>query len=328
MRPRPNGDRNWIRHGDFVFSREMSARSRRSPVPTDPIKQAALAAARRLLDPLLDLMFDAGVTVQEFNSIVRDRAVRIAGKRVIKDSGRQSKSRVAIMTGLSRSQVTRILRLAESASQFVSDYHPAGRVLAGWHDNPRFLAPSGVPAVLPIFGARTSFEKLVKIYGGGIPVRAMLDELLQLQAVALLADQRVQAMSRVPISTGLTCKSIAAAGERGRDLMHTLAHNARRRTQPLFEATAQIQNVDPEMMAVVRREITEQGINFINAANSLLKRSQRRRNRNSVSAGMQRCGVTIYYFQDGPVAPECEEDRKEPVRRKNLRRKDGQSHAK
>lgn len=306
----------------------MSVRERRRPVLNDSIKEATVAALRRVLDPLLDLMFDAGVTVQEFNSVARDRAVRIATKRVLKDSGRQSKSRVAIMTGLSRSEVTRILKSVDSEKKIVSEHHPAARVLAGWHDNPRFLAPNGTPAVLPIYGAHLSFEKLVKMYGGSIPVRAMLDELVQLEAVELLADQRVQAMSRVPVSTGLTTKSIAAAGERGRDLLQTLTHNARRRTQPLFEATAQTQDGDPKMMTVVRREIAEQGVNFINAANSLLKRSRIRQTSKLSITGTRRYGVTIYYFQDEPILPEDSEHQTRLVRRKNLRRRSAKSFPK
>src|SRR5882762_2389581 len=87
----------------------MSTDGRRQPGSTDPVKDATVSALERVLDPLLELLFDAGVTVQEFNRIARNRAVRIATQRVIKESGRESKSRVAIMTGLPRSEVTRIL---------------------------------------------------------------------------------------------------------------------------------------------------------------------------------------------------------------------------
>ena len=218
----------------------MNSRARRNSGSGDPVKEATIVALKRVLDPLLDLMFDAGVTVQEFNSITRDRAVRIATKRVVRDSGRQSKSRVAIMTGLPRSEVTRILNSLDSASQARPDHHPARRVLAAWHDDPRFLAPNGEPAILPIFGRRRSFEQLVDRYGAGIPVRAMLDELIQLDAVEQVEDQKLQAKARVPISTGLSSRSIAAVGERGRDLLETLTHNLRNRTQPLFEATTLI----------------------------------------------------------------------------------------
>ena len=159
-------------------------------------------------------MFDTGVTVQEFNHLLRNRAVQVAAGRVSRESGRCSKSRVAIMTGLPRSEVTRILGLIHSESEISYRQHPARRVLAAWYDNPSFLTDSGEPAVLPIFGKRRSFEHLVAMHGAGIPVRAMLDELTQINAVERLADQKVTAISRVPISTGLTPNALAAVGER------------------------------------------------------------------------------------------------------------------
>ena len=108
----------------------------------DPIREAAISALKHVADPLLELMFDAGLTVQEFNYLVRDRAVRTATNRVIKECGRNSKSRVAIMTGLPRSEVTKILELKDSASRTPLGQHPARRVLAAWYDNPRFLTPT------------------------------------------------------------------------------------------------------------------------------------------------------------------------------------------
>jgi hypothetical protein len=299
----------------------MSSGAPRNSGSGDPIKEATIVALKRVLDPLLDLMFDAGVTVQEFNKITRDRAVRIATKRLVRESGRQSKSRVAIMTGLPRSEVTRISNSLDSAPQARPDHHPARRVLAAWHDNPRFLAPSGEPAILPIFGRRRSFEQLVERYGAGIPVRAMLDELMQLDAVEQVEDQKLKAKARVPISTGLSSRSIAAVGERGRDLLETLAHNVRKRSQPLFEATALMEEGDLDMVTLVRREITEQGTNFINAATALFNRSQRKRNSKAEpTATTCRFGVTVYYFQDELSNTVDTKNAEMHGRRKNLRR--------
>src|SRR5450631_383867 len=302
----------------------MSSNGGRQPGSTDPVKDATVSALERVLDPLLELLFDAGVTVQEFNRIARTRSARIATKRVTNASGRASKSRVAIMTGLPRSEVARILSSLDSLPKSKPDQHPARRVLAAWHDDPRFLAPNGDPAVLPIFGKKRSFERLVERYGGGIPVRAMLDELMQLDAVERLEDQKVRAKSRVPIMTGLTTRSIAAVGERGRDLLETLAHNVRRSAQPYFEATAVIDDGDLELVNFLRREIAEQGTNFINSATSLLNRSQiKRSSKTAKSSRAVRLGVTVYYFQE-----ESPNDGEPTVvgthsRRKNLRRKPG-----
>jgi len=164
----------------------------------------------------------------------------------------------------------------------------------------------------------------VERYGASIPVRAMLDELMQLDAVERLEDQKVRAKSRVPIMTGLTNRSIAALGERGRDLLETLAHNVRRSTQPYFEATAVIDDGDLDLVNFLRREIAEQGTNFINSATSLLNRSQiKRSTKTAKSSRAVRLGVTVYYFQEESPNDDKATGVRTHGRRKNLRRQPG-----
>ena len=287
----------------------------------DPLKEATIVALKRVVDPLIDLMFDAGVTVHDFSQIVRERAVRTAAERVSKESGRDSKSRVAIITGLPRSEVARILESDDVSPTKRLGQHPARKVLAAWFDNPRFLAANGDPAVLPIFGKRRSFEQLVSMHSRGIPVRAMLDELTQIDAVERLEDQRVRAKSRIPVLTGLTAGAIAVIGERTRDLLDTLTNNLRTTSKPLFEGTALADETDLELVSLFRREIAEQGANFINSAHSLFSRPSVKAKRSfSKSSPKYRLGVTVYYFQDDiEGATESKPETTYP-RRKNLRR--------
>jgi Family of unknown function (DUF6502) len=290
----------------------------RSARSNDPLKEATLSALRRILDPLVDLMIDAGVTVHEYTQLARERAVHTAAKRVLKDTGRESKSRVAITTGLSRSEVARILKSGKNLPTKTVGQHPARKVLEAWFDNPRFLTANGEPAVLPIFGKRRSFEQLVSIQSRGIPVRAMLDELTQLNAVEQLPDQRVRAICRVPILTGLTTGAIAGIGERTRDLLATLTANLRRTSNPLFVGTAHADEAEFEMVSLVRRDLAEQSTSFINSANSLFGRSSGKSRR---KAGNKcRLGVTVYYFQDDICGERNLKNEAVNIPRKNLRR--------
>jgi len=290
----------------------------------DPLKDATIVALKRVVDPLVDLMFDSGVTVREFSQIVRERAVRTAARRVSRESGRDSKSRVAIITGLPRSEVARILGSDDESPGKRLGQHPARNVLAAWFDNPRFLAANGDPAVLPIFGKRRSFEQLVAMHSRGIPVRAMLDELTQIDAVERLEDQRVKVKSRIPILTGMTDGAITAIGERTRDLLETLTNNLRHTSKPLFEGTALAEETDLDMISLVRREIAEQGANFINSANSLFSRSSVKAKRSTPkTATRYRLGVTVYYFQDDIEGAKESKSKTTYTRRKNLRRQRG-----
>ena len=297
----------------------------RTPAPdrsrfNDPLKEATIGVLKNVIDPLVDLMFDASVTVHEFCQLARERAVRTAARRVARESGRESKSRVAIITGLPRSEVARLLKSDDVSLRRRLGQHPARRVLAAWFDDPRFLATNGEPAVLPIFGKRRSFEQLVATHSRGTPVRAMLDELTQIDAVEVLGDQRVKAKSRIPVLTGLTTRAVVMIGERTRDLLDTLKSNLRSTSKPLFEGTAVLDEADLEMVSLVRREIAEQGENFITGANSLLSRYCSRQKRSIPKPSVKcRLGVTVYYFQGDTEKPL--DSKVEAVRRKNLQRK-------
>lgn len=294
------------------------------PPSNDPLRSATIVALARIVDPLIDLMFDTGVTVQEFSRIVREQAVRRATARISRDSGHGSKSRVAILTGLPRSEVARILKADVASTTGRLGQHPARKILNAWYDNPMFLSDSGDPLVLPIFGARRSFERLVARYSGGIPVRAMLDQLIQINAIEVLPDQRIRVKSRVPTFTGLTSTAIAAIGDRTRDLLDTLRGNLQAPT-PLFEGTAMMSEVDVETIPVMKRELTEQAAIFIEGANSLFSRSRNRsRQPASKTSPKSRIGITAYLFQnnlgdDSPKAPAAK------GKRKNLSRHPGKT---
>jgi hypothetical protein len=296
---------------------------RSEPPSNDPLKGATIIALATIVEPLIDLMFDTGVTVQEFTRVVRESAVRRATSRISRDTSHGSKSRVAILTGLPRSEVARIMKATDRSPIRRLGVNPARKVLAGWYDNPMFLSENGDPLVLPIFGSRRSFERLVARYCGGIPVRAMLDQLIQINAVEILPGQRIKVKSRVPTITGLTGTAIAALGERTRDLLDTLRGNLRA-TTPLFEGTATLNDVDVDAIPVIRRELTEQAAVFIEGANSLFSRSRNRlRQSNSRIPPKSRIGITAYFFQNSPADDSLDVSAAATGKRKNLSRKLG-----
>jgi hypothetical protein len=266
-------------------------------------------------------MFEAGVTVQQFNYIVRDRAVRAASNRLLKETGRNSKSRVSLITGLPRSEVSRISLQADGYVNTKLRQPAARRVLAAWFERSSFLSPNGEPAVLSIFGNKRSFEKLVSTHGGGIPTRAMLDELTKLNAIELVGEHYVRAKSRTPVSVGLNPEAIAALGERCSDLIQTLMKNVRRNDGPLFEATCLVQDADSDLMPIIRREISKQGASFISGTNSFLRRiGKNRSGTRSSSSSRCRVGVTVYYFENSDGCTAVPTDSRKRTHRTNLRR--------
>ena len=287
----------------------------------DPLKEAGLRALNQVLEPLVILMLDAGVTVREATYILRNKAVLSSKERLERSDSPANNSRIAIMTGLPRSEVARALKGKSPSGKITQALHPVRKILAGWFDDAAFLDGLGSPLVLPIFGTRKSFDKLVRRYGGGIPTRAMLDELIRISAVELMPNQRVRPLHRIPVLTGLTPASLALIGERGRDLLRTLSANAFSARPPLFEATAAVDGLRGGAIAIGRRDVSQQGASFISGIDGLLQQLKKASKRADMPPSKQtRVGVTIFYFEDDSEVNSHSNTPKGKSPRKNFRR--------
>lgn len=142
---------------------------------------------QRLLTELALVLLPRGITPKRFGDLARCAFVQVAAEASKRRNGSVNHSRVAAQTGLSRSDVRRLL----SASVFNSmrSYQtPVTRVITGWRTDRKFAAVSGRSKPLKISGSGGSFSSLVKKYAGDIPHRAVLDEMLRIGMVSEVND--------------------------------------------------------------------------------------------------------------------------------------------
>jgi Family of unknown function (DUF6502) len=137
---------------------------------------------QRLLTELAFVLLPRGMTPKRFGELARSAFVQVAADASKRQNGRVNHSRVAAQTGLSRSDVKRLL--SRSVIDSVrADQTPVARVITGWRTDRKFADSDGKPRRLRISGSSISFTSLVKKYGGDIPHRAVLDEMLRIRAV-------------------------------------------------------------------------------------------------------------------------------------------------
>lgn len=175
------------------------------------VQEAARKSLTNLLIPLSAFVFDCGLSISEVNSILRTAAVKSALTRQLEYSNRVSISGIAAATAISRGEVSRILKSAGSVTTGARERHQniTNRILSAWHRDPRFLTVSGRPRDLKIFGGGPSFESLVRKYGHGIPVRAILDELRWAGTIKLLtSSQKILPKMPLAINPRITPKKI------------------------------------------------------------------------------------------------------------------------
>ena len=196
------------------------------------VKEYLLQALRRMLKPLVKLFISQGVTHAEFAEAAKEVFVEIA-LRDFETNYRINKSRVAILTGLTRKEVKNVIDRALSTGQQDKLYSRPEKVLAGWFSDPSYTGPYGIPMELPYEGS-TSYEpsivNLVKTYSGDMAPRQMLYELIRCGSVVEV-EKRYKAVSRLYEPTALSPELIVRLGEIGHRFFSTAAMNIEKKGQ-------------------------------------------------------------------------------------------------
>lgn len=119
-------------------------------------------------------------------------------------------ARIATLTGLTRLEVSRILR-TDRAILFKGDpLNRASRVAVGWQTDKTYLDRRGRPRPLPFSGSRVGFPSLVKKYSGDIPARAMLAEMTRLGLVGRTDEQMISLIRNAPVLPSLAISTFGA----------------------------------------------------------------------------------------------------------------------
>ncbi len=157
---------------------------------------AVVQALRRVLRPLIKLMLQNGVTIQYLNELLKRLFVEVADRDFRLDDKAPTDSRVSLLTGVHRKDVSRIRTLSSSERDDGPSIVPLGtQVVSRWTAQPRYLNDDGSPKALPRMaseGGEVSFEALVSGINSDIRSRVVLDELLRLGVVSLTEQGRVK----------------------------------------------------------------------------------------------------------------------------------------
>jgi hypothetical protein len=127
-------------------------------------------------------LIDQGVTAKEFNAVLAEVFVEAAQAKARLKNGKVNQSRVAIITGYTRTEIRKILTKQRS-TEVIEQAFGASKVLDGWSRDPEFSTRTGERKPLPVSGEYGSFLRLARRYSGDIPAKATLDELRRIKAV-------------------------------------------------------------------------------------------------------------------------------------------------
>ena len=190
------------------------------------VKDHLRHALATMLKPLVRLLISQGVTHAEFAETAKEVYVETA-LRHFEAKGRINKSRIAILTGLTRKEVKNVIDRTLELGHRERTYSRPERVLTGWYSDPAYTGPYGIPLDLPYETtnqADPSFVNLVKTYSGDMAPRQMLSELVRSGSV-IEVENRYKALRRNYEPAALSPELIGRLGEIGFRVFSTAARN-------------------------------------------------------------------------------------------------------
>lgn len=238
----------------------------------------ALIAMAQAIAPLL---LAEGISSPDAERLLRSVCIHAAARADRARGRRPNVSRLALLTGVDRHVVARLLKVAPQpdAARLQTHRHRLDRVLEHWHADPAY-SDSGRPRPLEIKAGphRKSFWTLAKTCARDAYPPLILRELMKVGAVERLRDGRVRPRARIYKATDLDEEALRDIGARVSDLTRTMLSNlSREGGAPRVCETVETLDVDEGQLELVRRALGARSTAVLTEMQQLLNSPRWRR---------------------------------------------------
>lgn len=228
------------------------------------------SALCKLMRPVVNFCLRRGLKYQDLCEAAKLTFVADARAELEGNAGAVSTSRLSVLTGLQRKDISRLL---ERGSEPAPISNLLIRVVGQWQNDQRFLDRSGKPRALSCEGPDSEFAGLVAALSTDLSSYTVLFELERLglvrkegKLVSLVSD--VYVPSREKVEEGLTLLA-----EDCRDLMQGVEENIfDPGTTPNLHIKTQYDNVCVEAIDEIRTWFLDKGSEFHEQARNFLSK--------------------------------------------------------
>jgi len=273
------------------------------------LKEDFAAAIHRMLRTVVRHLIGQGITYPALTQMVKEIYLEVAEAEFALPFKRQTDSRLALVTGLNRKEISRLRRRRKQPKAgIVLEENLVTHVIGRWMAGPPYAAADGTPRRLVYDSNRSSvasFARLVRELSVDIPVRSVLDELLRVGVVALLPDGNVELRREAHIPSDSVAAKLTLLGTDPAELFATIMHNIEYPDAPRLQRKVAYDNVGADALAEIRAAALRTGERFVRGANALLAAHDRDRNPRAPGGQRMRVVLGTYYFEEetAPSAP-------------------------
>ena len=120
-------------------------------VTRNEVSMLARKAILQMLEPMAEFAVDAGLSTADVCALLREDSVRSIANRKRQTSSRVNISGIAATTGISRAEISRILKHqnARPGQKLDRPQQSTNRILAAWHSEAKFADANGQPVEPP-----------------------------------------------------------------------------------------------------------------------------------------------------------------------------------
>lgn len=210
---------------------------------------------------------------------------------------KHTKSRIAVITGLTRIDVDNVLKMPKLVNASEQKWNRATKVISGWISDPDYLTDLE-PKEIPLTG-EISFASLVKKYSGGITARAVIDELKHIEAISV-SDETVKLLRKEYIYKAgkdqlITLENISISGG---GLLDTIEYNTDvDNLEKKLQRTIIQRDVPDSLVKSIHTYINDESAYFLHTLDQKL--TQKINNSPKLDEPTNnKVGIGLYYYED------------------------------
>ena len=274
----------------------MSIKNQQSGSLSRALSQAVL----KILRPLVRMLLRHGMSYGTFAELARWVFVDVASEDFTMPGRKQSASRVSVLTGLNRKEVSRLQSQAFFEDEkLAQQYNRAARVISGWLRDDEFTDAKQQPRALAMDGVTGSFAALVRRYSGDMPARAVLDELLRVKAVQKNSADEIELVTHGYIPAQGNEEKLHLLGMDVALLIQTIEHNIDNSNEkPFYQRKVAYNNLPASILPALRKLSAERAQDLLEELDRYLVKHDRDTTQQPSDDTRMHAGLAIYYFEE------------------------------
>lgn len=266
-------------------------------------KEAVLSVFAALVQPLMRVAFEYGISAGEIAGVARRVYIQALEARLRDQKRPTTDARLAVVAGLAKSDVSALREAsrlgAPHSLRSTVGLDQVGPLLTVWHTQPGFSGAYGLALELdlqPTSGSpRRSFRDLIEAACPGVDAEALLDELVAAGSVEVIDGTTVRCLSRAYLPQGGDVKRIERMGRFLASVAASFVHNVLNTEPVYFERSVHsdepLSESGRDKFLALTGERAQELLAELDTFLTRLAASER-------SESGKRYGVGIYFFED------------------------------